>query len=98
MGMKARRTSNRGIAAYEGKIYLGTLDGYIVAINADPTRCEKDERGRCLSVDLCYGMGDPSDECLSETEQRAWSSPIYVEPTRGSTQASTETAGGGGRG
>lgn len=26
---------NRGIAAYEGKIYLGTLDGYLVAINAD---------------------------------------------------------------
>ena len=26
---------NRGIAAYEGKIYLGTLDGYIVAINAN---------------------------------------------------------------
>jgi len=26
---------NRGIAAFEGKIYLGTLDGYLVAINAD---------------------------------------------------------------
>lgn len=26
---------NRGIAAYDGKIYLGTLDGYLVAINAD---------------------------------------------------------------
>jgi quinohemoprotein ethanol dehydrogenase len=25
---------NRGLAAYEGKIYLGTLDGYLVAINA----------------------------------------------------------------
>lgn len=25
---------NRGIAAYEGKIYLGTLDGYLVAIDA----------------------------------------------------------------
>ena len=24
---------NRGIAAYEGKIYLGTLDGYLVAIH-----------------------------------------------------------------
>ncbi|HTR00321.1 MAG TPA: PQQ-dependent dehydrogenase, methanol/ethanol family [Candidatus Acidoferrum sp.] len=25
---------NRGIAAYEGKIYLGTLDGYLVALDA----------------------------------------------------------------
>ncbi len=26
---------NRGIAAYEGKIYLGTLDGFLVAIDAE---------------------------------------------------------------
>ncbi len=38
---------NRGIAAYEGKIYLGTLDGYIVAINADTG----EEEWRKLTVD-----------------------------------------------
>jgi len=38
---------NRGIAAYEGKIYLGTLDGYIVAINADTG----EEMWRKLTVD-----------------------------------------------
>jgi quinohemoprotein ethanol dehydrogenase len=38
---------NRGIAAYEGKIYLGTLDGYIVAINANTG----EEEWRKLTVD-----------------------------------------------
>ncbi|MEK9648189.1 MAG: PQQ-binding-like beta-propeller repeat protein, partial [Gammaproteobacteria bacterium] len=38
---------NRGIAAYEGKIYLGTLDGYIVAINAQTG----EEEWRKLTVD-----------------------------------------------
>jgi len=38
---------NRGIAAYEGKIYLGTLDGYVVAINADTG----EEMWRKLTVD-----------------------------------------------
>lgn len=38
---------NRGIAAYEGKIYLGTLDGYLVAIDAKTGQ----EAWRKLTVD-----------------------------------------------
>lgn len=38
---------NRGIAAFEGKIYLGTLDGYLVAINARTGQ----EEWRKLTVD-----------------------------------------------
>ena len=38
---------NRGIAAFEGKIYLGTLDGYLVAINAKTGQ----EEWRKLTVD-----------------------------------------------
>jgi len=38
---------NRGIAAYEGHIYLGTLDGYLVAINAETG----EEAWRKLTVD-----------------------------------------------
>jgi quinohemoprotein ethanol dehydrogenase len=38
---------NRGIAAFEGYIFLGTLDGYLVAINADTG----EEAWRQLTVD-----------------------------------------------
>jgi len=38
---------NRGIAAYNGKIYLGTLDGYLVAINA----LTGEEVWRTLTID-----------------------------------------------
>ena len=38
---------NRGIAAYDGHIYLGTLDGYLVAINAE----SGEEDWRKLTVD-----------------------------------------------
>ncbi|MCP5144015.1 MAG: PQQ-dependent dehydrogenase, methanol/ethanol family [Gammaproteobacteria bacterium] len=38
---------NRGIAAYDGKIYLGTLDGYLVAIDA----ATGNEAWRKLTVD-----------------------------------------------
>jgi len=30
-----------------------------------------------VDVDPCFGRPD-EDECLSETEERAWSSPIFV--------------------
>ncbi|MES2624668.1 MAG: PQQ-dependent dehydrogenase, methanol/ethanol family [Pseudomonadota bacterium] len=38
---------NRGLAAYEGKIYIGTLDGYLIAINASTGA----EEWRKLTVD-----------------------------------------------
>jgi hypothetical protein len=59
--------------------YVRAIETPILAINADGLRCETDERGRCTSVDLCLGTSNPEDDCLAETEQRAWSSPIFVE-------------------
>jgi hypothetical protein len=47
------------------------------AINAGLLRCERDAEGNCLRVAPCGGT-DPADDCLAETEERAWSSPIFV--------------------
>ncbi len=69
--------------------YVRAIEAPILAINADGLRCEFDELGQCLSVDICYGDSDPNDDCLAETEQRAWSSPIFIERARTSTQAAT---------
>lgn len=46
---------------------------------SDPLRCTRDAAGNCTAIDPC-GMNTPrSDDCLSEAEPRAWSSPIYVD-------------------
>jgi hypothetical protein len=46
---------------------------------SNPLRCTWDAEGDCVAVDPC-GAGAPAeDDCLSEGEPRAWSSPIYVD-------------------
>jgi len=59
--------------------YVRAIEEPIDAINVDSLRCVYDDAGRCISVDACTGDAPASDDCLGETEQRAWSSPIFVE-------------------
>jgi hypothetical protein len=47
------------------------------AVNAGLLRCERDASGACTRVAPCTGS-DPTDDCLAEAEERAWSSPIFV--------------------
>ena len=65
---------NREVVYYVRAIQESTL-----AINAGGLNCEQDANGKCLKVNLC---GDPKgkgmEDCLSPTEERAWSSPIFV--------------------
>ena len=46
---------------------------------SNPLGCTFDESGRCVEVAPCGNLTDASDDCLSEAEPRAWSSPIYVD-------------------
>ena len=67
--------SNREIVYYVRAIQESTE-----AINGSGFECDLDENGRCLKINLC---GDPKGkgkgDCLSLTEERAWSSPIFVK-------------------
>ncbi|MBW1882613.1 MAG: DUF3604 domain-containing protein [Deltaproteobacteria bacterium] len=61
--------------------YVRAIEAPSMAINADGLRCRVDDAGRCLEVDACTGDTPASDDCLAQTEQRAWSSPISLEWT-----------------
>jgi hypothetical protein len=57
--------------------YARAIEAPSLAVGADPLGCSYDEEGRCVSIDPCFGRPS-NDECLSETQQRAWSSPIFL--------------------
>jgi hypothetical protein len=65
----------------EALYYVRAVEEPSPAINAGNLRCERDEKGDCLRPRPCYADSrtGPADDCLSETEQRAWSSPIFVD-------------------
>ena len=44
----------------------------------NPLGCELDEAGRCIDIEPCGRDTPYEDDCLSEAEPRAWSSPIFV--------------------
>jgi hypothetical protein len=50
------------------------------AVNGGHLRCERDGEGNCVKVRICtkdYRTRN-DDDCLAPVEERAWSSPIYV--------------------
>ena len=64
--------------------YVRAIQEPTSAVNADSLRCERDAQGDCLEVDPCFGdyRTDYEDDCLAENEERAWSSPIFIDHVR----------------
>ncbi|MEP5568602.1 MAG: DUF3604 domain-containing protein [Halioglobus sp.] len=61
--------------------YVRAIQQSSPTINGDNLRCELGEDGECISVKPCRGRSpeDLEDECLAPANERAWSSPIFVD-------------------
>lgn len=62
--------------------YVRAIEQESKAVNAGNLRCETDAFGQCKEVNLCYGsplQNLREEDCLEDTQERAWSSPIFVD-------------------
>ncbi len=69
--------SDRRDAVY----YVRALEAATPTINADNLRCERDDSGQCIAVNPCRALPPTAytDDCLADAQERAWSSPIFVD-------------------
>jgi hypothetical protein len=60
--------------------YVRAIEVATPTINGAQLRTRFDVNGRAIDVDPCYAgyLSSMWDDCLAPAEQRAWSSPIYI--------------------
>jgi hypothetical protein len=61
--------------------YVRALEEPTPVVNGKNLRTRFDENGNAVDVKLCYMdyRTNPRDDCLANVQQRAWSSPIFVD-------------------
>jgi hypothetical protein len=59
--------------------YARALQEPTEMINGDPFSCEAfDDTGNCIRYRRCDFISRPDDQCLGMNQERAWSSPLFI--------------------
>ncbi|MCP4683196.1 MAG: DUF3604 domain-containing protein [Desulfobacterales bacterium] len=68
-------------AARDTVYYVRAIEEPSDTVNAGFYRCDYDGEGNCIKTNPCYGdfRTDYEDDCLEKSEERAWSSPIFID-------------------
>ena len=68
----------------DATFYVRAIQEPSERINGKNLRCTYDDEGNCIETNFCYGgyKTDIEDNCISMSEERAWSSPIYLSPLK----------------
>jgi len=61
--------------------YVRAIEEPTPTVNGANLRTKFDENGKAIEINPCYGdfRTQALDDCLADTEHRAWSSPIFVD-------------------
>ena len=60
--------------------YVRAIQEPSLAINGSNLNCDRDDSGKCIKVNLCGDVdGQGEGDCLTQTEERAWSSPVFIK-------------------
>jgi hypothetical protein len=64
------------VRARDAVYYVRAIEEPTPAINGKGLVCKRDAKGECIGIDVPSGL---DDDHLGDVEERAWSSPIYVD-------------------
>jgi hypothetical protein len=69
-------------AGRETVYYVRAIEEISDAVNAALMRCDYDQNGGCIRANICAAsplFTSAEDDCLAPNEERAWSSPIFLD-------------------
>jgi hypothetical protein len=84
-------------AGRDAVYYVRAIEEASPTVNGGGLRCSRDEFGDCIAIDPCRADAPTAyeDDCLTVVEERAWSSPIFVDHSarRDETEAEIQVSG-----